>query len=469
MNILTQIQSSNSWVLIAITAVVALVIGSLATLLLLGPIPKVQTKPLPVPSQRPKTRPVPPNMKSEFIERKQLRRIYQILAKLTTTLNYQRVLDMALNMSIQALTTDQGENDLMAGAVLLFSQDEMENPDLYIETSRRFTPADLNQTFPAKNGLLRETVDAGSPILKQNITSDPELGHLIILQSCKSAYCLPLSQGINSYGVILFAHPDDDFFTPVSRETLHIITKQAVIAIQNAQLYQDLEKEKERMMEIQEDARKKLARDLHDGPTQSIASIAMRVNFARRLIERDIGAATEELYRIEDLARKTTKEIRHMLFTLRPLVLESQGLAVALRSMADNMKETYDLTVQLEISDDAVDELEMDKQGVLFYIVEEAVNNARKHAESENIWVRLRLVRKDLVLLEIQDDGLGFDHKTVMASYEHSGSLGMVNLRERTELVSGILKIDSTPGQGTHIQVAVPLSESALDSIRHSV
>jgi signal transduction histidine kinase len=80
------------------------------------------------------------------------------------------------------------------------------------------------------------------------------------------------------------------------------------------------------MMDIQEEARKKIARDLHDGPTQSIAAIAMRVNFARRLMERDFKAASEELYKIEELARRTTKEIRHMLFTLRPLVLESQGL-----------------------------------------------------------------------------------------------------------------------------------------------
>src|SRR5512140_3158149 len=115
--------------------------------------------------------------------------------------------------------------------------------------------------------------------------------------------------------------------------------------MQNARLYSDLEQEKERMLEIQEDARKKLARDLHDGPTQSVAAIAMRVNFARRLMERDAKAAAEELFKIEDLARHTTKEIRHMLFTLRPLILESSGLTAALEAMAEKMHETYSQNV----------------------------------------------------------------------------------------------------------------------------
>ena len=253
------------------------------------------------------------------------------------------------------------------------------------------------------------------------------------------------------------------------REVLEIVGNQSVIAIQNARLYQDLEQEKERMMEIQEEARKKMARDLHDGPTQSVSAIAMRVNFARRLLERDEKAAAEELYKIEDLARRTTKEIRHMLFTLRPLVLESQGLTAALESMAEKMRETYDQNVIIEADPRVVDALEMGKQAVVFYIAEEAVNNARKHAEAEHIWVRLKMVREGLCHLDIEDDGVGFDAGAVAMSYESRGSLGMVNMRERTDLVNGILRIDSAIERGTRIQVIIPLSEEAADRIRHGL
>jgi signal transduction histidine kinase len=271
---------------------------------------------------------------------------------------------------------------------------------------------------------------------------------------------------LDTYGLLLFAHIDANFFTTDHCELLDIVGNQAVIALQNARLYQDLEQEKERMMAIQEESRKKLARDLHDGPTQSVAAIAMRVNFARRLMERDPKAALDELYKIEDLARHTTKEIRHMLFTLRPLVLESQGLVATLNSMAGKMKETYNQNVVIDAPVGVVESLEQTKQAVVFYIAEEAVNNARKHAKAENIYVRLKMLRENLVLLEIQDDGVGFDVKAVGSSYENRGSLGMVNMRERTELVNGIFHVESEPGRGTRIHVVIPLTDDAAEKIR---
>ena len=398
-----------------------------------------------------------------------LREISNMLTKLTATLNYNRVLELALDIGMQALTSTDDPGDRLVGAVLLFSSGDEDAANLYIGVQRRLTPADLNLTFPGMQGLLGAVIDEGGPIITQDLSKDPELGKIMAFQTCRAGYCIPLRHCIDTYGVILYAHPNEKFFSANNREVLNIIAKQAVVSIQNARLYQDLETEKERMMEIQEEARKKLARDLHDGPTQSVAAIAMRVNFARRLMERDQGEAADELFKIEDLARLTTKEIRHMLFTLRPLVLESKGLAAALQSMAEKMKETYDQKVVLEISQEIVSQLEMDQQGVIFYIIEEAVTNARKHAEADHIWVRLRPVQKELALLEIQDDGLGFDVKAVLASYEHRGSLGMVNLRERTELVKGVLNLDSTPGAGTHIQIAIPLTEEAVDRIHHGV
>jgi signal transduction histidine kinase len=108
----------------------------------------------------------------------------------------------------------------------------------------------------------------------------------------------------------------------------------------------------------------------------------------------------------------------------------------------------------------------MGKQGVIFYIAEEAVTNARKHAIADNVWIRLKAVKQDLALLEIEDDGEGYDVAAVEASYEHRGSLGMVNMRERTELLSGILKVESVKGQGTKVRVLLPLTEDAADRVR---
>ncbi len=418
---------------------------------------------------QPTRRHTQPRPLTQPIGLRRIREIYQLLTNLTATLNYQRVLELALDSGIQAVSPPGEPDGQMAGAVLLFSQTDEGVSDLYVAAARRFTPPDLQQTFPAAEGLLREVVDEGGPILASNPAQDPELGRIFGLHSCTSVYCIPLRQGIDTYGVILFAHPQAMFFSSSNREVLNLIAHQAVISIQNARLYQELEQEKERMLEIQEEARKKLARDLHDGPTQTIAAIAMRANYARRLMERDPKAVLKELTNMEDMARRTSQEIRHMLFTLRPLVLETQGLVAALEAMAEKMRETYNQNVLLDISPQVVELLEMDQQGVIFYIVEEAVNNARKHAEAEHVWVHLRPIQNDLALLEIRDDGVGFDVKAVTASYEHRSSLGMVNLRERSELINGILHIDSAPGNGTRVQVAIPLTEEAVDRIRHSV
>ncbi len=409
------------------------------------------------------------SQRTEQLEDEHRRVIYKLISALSATLNYQRVLETALDLSSTALSNSSTPADGLVSAVMLFSEDTPNGTELVVGSARGFYSTDLRTTLPGTKGLIGRTIEEGVSQLTQELSKDPELGRIPSLQTCKEAYCIPLRTGLDTCGILLFAYPQSRFFTPERREILDIIGNQATIAIENARLYQDLEQEKERMMEIQEEARKKMARDLHDGPTQSVSAIAMRINFARRLLERDPKATVQELYKIEDLARRTTIEIRHMLFTLRPLVLESQGLIAALESMASKMRETYSQNVIIQADPGIADQLEMGKQAVIFYIVEEAVNNARKHAQAAHIWVRLKLLKHDLALLQIEDDGVGFNLSAVDSSYDQRGSLGMVNMRERAELVNGVLNIKSSVGQGTHIQVAIPLTDEAYDRIRRRV
>lgn len=411
--------------------------------------------------------------KKQHTENDRLRAIYNLTSTLAATLSYKRVLDAALDLTASALHVDDAtsddvtpQDDRIVSAVLLFKQDE-----LRVGSARRLTQADMRATFPAKEGLLAHALEEGVAIVTGSTAKDPELARLMSFRNCNSVYCYPMRSGFNIYGALIFGHPEMNYFTSDRCDVLAIIARQAVVAIQNARLYQDIADEKERIVEVQEEARKKLARDLHDGPTQSVAAMAMRVNLARRMIERDPKLAMEELEKIEDLARRTSKEIRHMLFTLRPLVLESQGLAAALQAMADKMKETFSQDVIIQVDENLASQLEMGKSGVIFYIVEEAVTNARKHAQAPHIWVRLIPLPKqpDIAYLEIADNGLGFDVAAMNKSYDKRGSLGMVNLRERSELVNGILNIDSALGKGAKIQVYIPLTEEASDMLHHAL
>src|SRR3990172_1730390 len=137
-----------------------------------------------------------------------------------------------------------------------------------------------------------------------------------------------------------------------------------------------------------------------------------------------------------------------MFFTMRRLILESQGLASALEQLAGKMRETYNQEVLLEAEPGVADDMEVGKQGVVFFIAEEAVNNARKHAKAGHIWIRLWR-EGELFRLDVEDDGVGFDLGAVESNYEARGSLGMVNLRERTELVSGLIRLHPPPPKGT--------------------
>ncbi len=404
--------------------------------------------------------------KKQQVENNRLRAIYGLTSTLMATLNYQRVLDSLLDLSLSVLNLepDAPPDDRLICAVLLFSKGEA----LEVGSARRLTPADMRVVLKGQEGAIAQAIENDKPVLLKEVQHDPELTRFVTFMSCSEIYCFPLRSGFNAYGVLLFGHPQPDFFSAGRRELLDILGSQAVVAIQNARLYQDVVNERERMIEFQEEARKKLARDLHDGPTQSVSAIAMRVSLAKNMLLKDPKAVADELGRIEDLARRTTTEIRHMLFTLRPLVLESQGLVAALKSMAEKTKETYSQNVFIKVDEKTLESIEMGKQGVIFYIVEEAVNNARKHARAGHVWVNLRQMEPDLALLEIQDNGIGFDVDAVNRSYDQRGSLGLVNLRDRTELVNGVLDVQSVPGKGTRVQVFIPLTEEAADRLHHS-
>ena len=382
--------------------------------------------------------------------REQARTIYQMASTLGATLDYEKVLNALLDIGVHGLRNVSSEGGLIS-AVMLFS-----NQGLRVAAARRFSRQDEKVILPGQRGILGLALRQTEPVFSEDAHDDPELQYISGLGSAKSVLALPLRLQFRSFGVLLFASQSPRAFSDDQIELLKTIGTQASIALQNALLYQEVRQEKERIVDVEEEARKKLARDLHDGPTQSVSAIAMRLNYIRTLFERRPAEVPDELYKLEELARRTTKEIRHMLFTLRPLVLETQGLTPAFKQLAEKIKETHGQSVIVEAENGIDDVIALQAQGVLFYIAEEAVNNARKYAQSEHIYIRL--YRKgEHAVIEVQDNGLGFDVAAVNAGYDKRGSLGMINMRERAELAEGTLHLESTKGAGTRVQVFVPL------------
>jgi len=442
------------WIILGLAVVIALLLGVGAAYLL-----------LPKPEGSPESSPKPKKKNTEKTDQR-IRKMFQLLTDLTVSLNYDRVLEKSLDAAFLALNISDRPTDRLISAVLLFSEDDRPAPDLVVAYGRGLPRPDLATRVPGIAGLLESVIETGNPHMTDDLASDPELNKFIGFRACKSGYCIPLRAGLDTFGVLIFGHPDEGYFSVDAQEIIDTVGHQAQLAMQNAHLFQELKTERDQIIKVQTEAQRRLARALHDGPTQTVAAIPMQISRARHLLNRDVKAAGELLYQTEELARQTSKQLRHMLFTLRPLVLESEGLIAALNSMAEKTKETFGQNVIVETDPSLVEELDMNSQTVIFTISEEAVNNARKHAEADHIWVKVTRLQSDLAFLEIEDDGKGFLVENVMGNYDDRGSLGMLNMRERAELVQGVFHVKSIPGEGTQIQVVLPLTPDAADRLR---
>jgi signal transduction histidine kinase len=398
-----------------------------------------------------------PGVRSEVDRANRRTQIVQAMAAtLSSTLDYDRVLRSMLDLSLAALNEDRRAEGPLIGLVMLFTE-ERNFDRLRVFAGRNIPRTDEKRVISVQSGIVAQAVRSAEPVISNEVSDDPALAGLIGMQNAKSALCVPLRAGLDMFGVVVFASTDAQFFSATHAELLNTFSHQAVIALKNARLYQDLLDEQRKILEKEAEARHKLARELHDGATQTIAAMAMRLNFTRLMVEKKQPAekVIEELSEIESLARKTTQEVRMMLFTLRPVVLESQGLVAALEQYADRLYQTDKLRV---VVDDGgySGQLDREAESVVFAVVEEAVGNTKKHAKANTVHINLRS-SKDLFVITIQDNGRGFDVQSAQTRRE-AGHMGLMNMEERAEYLGGRCVLLSQPGEGTTVRLEIPLS-----------
>ncbi|GIV88572.1 MAG: putative sensor-like histidine kinase [Pirellulaceae bacterium] len=379
--------------------------------------------------------------------RDQMRSLYQVALTLGATADYRQVLETLLRESRKIVP-------YRAGVVLLSSGQPNE---LYVAFGSNLAPGDLNRSFQMDTGLAA-ALRATTPQMITSFAQFPTLQQIGALRDCTSAALIPLQVGMRAYG--LFVVATDQMLRSDQVEMLTALANYAIVALHNAQLIYDLKEEREKLLSREEEVRHQLARDLHDGPAQSMAVITMKAEFIKRLLERDPAQALVELDELSTIAKRTNYEVRTMLFELRPLMLETQGLKVTLEQYLDRLRaKAGDTSIILEAGD--IDQLRLGSkvEGALFNMIQESVTNAIKHAKAAHIWVRLRRFNHQTLEVVIEDDGVGFDKMAVLRSYERRGSLGLLNIDERARLVGGRAEIDSTPGKGTRITIFVPVEQ----------
>ncbi|MCY8452987.1 two-component sensor histidine kinase DegS [Bacillus spizizenii] len=213
-----------------------------------------------------------------------------------------------------------------------------------------------------------------------------------------------------------------------------------------------------RIIEAQEEERKRVSREIHDGPAQMLANVMMRSELIERIF-RDRGTEDgfQEIKNLRQNVRNALYEVRRIIYDLRPMALDDLGLIPTLRKYLYTTEE-YNGKVKIHfqcIGETEDQRLAPQFEVALFRLAQEAVSNALKHSESEEITVKVEIT-KDFVILMIKDNGKGFDLKE--AKEKKNKSFGLLGMKERVDLLEGNMTIDSKIGLGTFIMIKVPLS-----------
>lgn len=207
-----------------------------------------------------------------------------------------------------------------------------------------------------------------------------------------------------------------------------------------------------RVIGAQEEERRRVAREIHDGPAQAMANVVFRAEVCERLLDTDIPRAQAELKDLQEQIRAVLKETRKIIFGLRPMTLDDLGLVPTLRRVLDTMKDRLGLITELRVTGEEK-RLDSHIEIGVFRILQEAMNNVEKHAKARSVLIRIDF-RAKFVSAMVEDDGKGYDP----AADQSEESFGIMGMRERVALLDGEFAIQSGKGKGTKVSVKIPLA-----------
>ncbi len=319
----------------------------------------------------------------------------------------------------------------------------------------------LDNRFPHDQGIAGAAFTSRQPVVVHDVKLDARflgLGDGPDF-STTSLIAVPLIHKGSPIGVLeVLNKKSGERFNGDDEELLLAFAAQAAISIENARLYRQVVAERDRILAIEEQVRRELARDLHDGPSQLLSAVIMNLRFLRTAMTRKPERIFDEIDNMEQLSTQALRQIRDLLFDLRPVVLEAEGLQSALKVYVDRQRENQPVQIHLDVSS-LITRFDSHIEAAIFSVVHEAVNNAKKHGAPKNIWIKTVQAARTLTI-QVKDDGCGFDLQQVEENYAQRGSLGLLNMRERAEIACGTVQVESAPGKGTCVTMTIPLTQT---------
>jgi two-component system sensor histidine kinase DegS len=213
-----------------------------------------------------------------------------------------------------------------------------------------------------------------------------------------------------------------------------------------------------RIIQAQEEERKRVAREIHDGPAQSMANVVLRAEIAERMLgKHEFDMVKQELVDLKELVRNSLTEVRKIIFDLRPMALDDLGLVPTLRKYLTDLGERAELQTEL-LTFGKETRLTSTLEVAVFRLVQEAITNVVKHANARRAAVKIEFAQQRVNIL-IKDDGVGMDNVKIDPHTHNKHQFGMLGMKERVDLLEGKMEINSSRGEGTRILFTIPLKE----------
>lgn len=320
------------------------------------------------------------------------------------------------------------------------------------------SPIDLSEQ-PRLESLISE----GAPLILADVRCEPDWKLDPDSDNC-SLMAVALRARGYVVGFFTLAKKETDFFTPERLRVAELMAAQAAVAVENSILFEQMESSNKRMrslsrrlVQVQENERRHIARELHDDAGQALVSL----RYGLRLLEKEIGAEGPAARHVAELRLRTDAvmdSLHRLAVDLRPASLDHLGLDAALRQYSMSAGTKYGLAVRFKSRGFDGERLASAVETALYRVVQEAMTNVVRHARATRVDLLVER-RGERVIVMIEDDGVGFDQNRL----PRTDHLGLIGLRERAEALDGTLTVESSPGSGTTIVVEVASADPNPD------
>jgi PAS domain S-box-containing protein len=275
---------------------------------------------------------------------------------------------------------------------------------------------------------------------------------------------VPLQAREEILGVLSVAAGSPKAFDKTEIDLLAAVGRQVGIALQNARLWDEVRQREQvrgellrRVISAQEEERRRIARELHDGIGQSLNALVFGLNTVDASLQQGSDQVPDQMARLKISASDTVKELQDIIYDLRPSLLDDLGLMMALRWYAQERLEVYGVQIKFDVPQQGL-RLPLEIETALFRVGQEAITNIGKHAQAQQVTISLQ-TEPEKVRLEIDDNGVGFELNHTLTGQGDRPAWGLLGMQERVSLLGGELSIQSEPGQGTQLCVTLPLGD----------